>query len=264
MMKRVVHTMNRQFFQTHTVRYDECNCDGVLTPSAFLRYMQELAALDAEDAHLSGDGYWVVKRSVISFAAPVPVHTPLELKTFGIGFTRITAQRGYEAYRIDERNERVLVVSARTLWVYVGAHGRPTRLPEETVRVWLPDGPQPQQSEPPLPAFPETPPETAAASVQFSAIDLMRHLNNAAAVEMLDNATWDAYAQRGIQPDTTTLHALTYDIEYVDSPRFGDHLTIQSWLEPVPSEVGQECSRFQQITRAGKTMVGAYSRWRRG
>ena len=35
--------MNRQFCLTHTVRYDECNCDGTLTPAAFLRYMQELA-----------------------------------------------------------------------------------------------------------------------------------------------------------------------------------------------------------------------------
>ncbi len=249
--------MNREFWQTHTVRYDECNCDGVLTPTAFLRYMQDIAALDAADAHLSGNGYWVVKRSIISFNVPVPVHTKLEMKTYGIGFTRITAQRGYEAYVADTHTS---VISARTLWVYVGAHGRPTRLPEETVRVWLPDGPMSQQSETPQPTFPETLPETTLSRVQFSDIDLMKHLNNAAAVEMLDNASWQVYAKLGILPDTTTLSVLSYDIEYIDSPRFGDQLEIQSWLEPLPS-TGQECSRFQQIAREGKVMVKAYSRW---
>ncbi len=226
-------------------------------PTAFLRYMQDIAALDAEDAQLSGNGYWVVKRSIISFAAPVSVHTKLELKTYGIGFTRITAQRGYEAYSADTQKP---VISARTLWVYVDAHGRPARLPEETSRVWLPDGPMPQQPETPLPAFPETMPETTASRVQFSDIDPMKHLNNASAVEMLDNASWQAYAKLGILPDTTTLSVLSYDIEYRDSPRFNEQLEIQSWLEPLPS-TGQEGSRFQQITREGKVMVKAYSRW---
>ncbi|GAC1435308.1 MAG: hypothetical protein NVSMB54_34920 [Ktedonobacteraceae bacterium] len=243
----------------HTVRYDECNCDGVLTPTAFLRFMQDIAGLDAENVQLSGNGYWVVKRSVISFAAPVSVHTKLELKTFGIGFTRITAQRGYEANIADTQHGKP-VVSARTLWVYVDAHGRPTRLPEETVRIWLPDGPMPQLPETPLPAFPETMPETTSSLVQFSDIDSMRHLNNASAVEMLDNASWQVYAKNDLLPDTTRLSVLSYDIEYVDSPRFGEQLEIQSWLEPLPSP-GQECSRFQQITREGKVMVRAYSRW---
>ena len=249
--------MNRQFFQTHIVRYDECDCNGVLTPTSFLRYMQDIAALDAEDAHLSGNGYWVVKRSIISFAAPVSVHTKLELKTYGIGFTRITAQRGYEAYRADTQNT---VISARTLWVYIDTHGRPSRLPEETVRVWLPDGPMPQQPETPLPTSPETMPEITTSRVQFSNIDPMKHLNNAAAVEMLDNASWQAYAKYGISPDATVLRPLSYDIEYIDSPRFGEQLEIQSWLQPFPS-TGQECSRFQHITRDGKAMVRAYSRW---
>ncbi len=49
--------MQRQFCYTHSVRYDECNCDEVLTPPAFVRYMKDIAARDAEDAQLSGNGY---------------------------------------------------------------------------------------------------------------------------------------------------------------------------------------------------------------
>ncbi len=251
--------MNRQFSQAHIVRYDECNANGLLTPAAFVRYMQDIAARDAEDAQLSGNGYWVVKRTAISFRTPVQLHTRLELKTFGISFTRIRAQRGYEA-RIVGGHFDEPIIAARSLWVYIDPHGRPIRLPEATAQTWLPDGPLPQQPEAPLPAFPESNPETTTSSVRYSDIDLMSHLNNASAVEMLDNAGWEAYAKGGITPETARLDILHYDIEYVDSPHFGDRLEIQSWLVPFPSP-GQEFSRLQQITREGSVMVRAHSRW---
>jgi acyl-CoA thioesterase FadM len=251
--------MKRQFRQTHIVRYDECNCDGMLTPTAFVRYMQDIAARDAEDAQLSGNGYWVVKRTVISFKAPVQVHTRLELKTYGIGFSRITAQRGYEARITDDHSDEP-IISARSLWVYVDPRGRPIRLPERTGQIWLPDGPLPHQPEVPLPAFPESTPETTTSFVRFSDIDPMRHMNNASAVEMLDNAGWEAYTKGGITPEMAQLDVLHYDIEYVDSPRFGDRLEIQSWLVPFPV-AGQEFSRFQQITQGKRVMVRAHSRW---
>ena len=251
--------MNRQFRLTHTVRYDECNCDGELTPAAFLRYMQEIASRDAEDVQLEGDGYWVIKRTVISFATPIPIHTRLELKTYGIGFSRITAHRGYEAHLANAPQDAPLV-SAHTLWVYVDRNGRPTRLPERTAQIWLPDGvllPQPEQ---PFPAFPEHPPITTSAIVQFSEIDLMHHLNNASAVEMLDNAAWETLSGSEITPAGARFTIRHYDIEYADSPRFGEHLQIESWFEPFPIP-GQEFTRLQCIARNGKTMVRARARW---
>src|SRR5437660_9118000 len=100
--------MNRQFCLIHTVRYDECNCDGVLTPVAFLRYMQDIASRDAEDAQLVGNGYWVIKRTMMSFASSIPLHATLELKTFGIGFSRITALRGYDAGQAPASQDEAL------------------------------------------------------------------------------------------------------------------------------------------------------------
>ena len=251
--------MNRQFRLTHTVRYDECNCDGVLTPAAFLRYMQEIASRDAEDAQLEGEGYWVIKRTVMSFATPIPIHTRLELKTYGIGFSRITAQRGYEAHLASAPQDEPLV-SAHTLWVYVDRNGRPTRLPERTAQIWLPDGVLSPQPERPFPAFPERLPATTSAVVQFSEIDLMQHLNNASAVEMLDNAAWEVLARREITPARASFTIRHYDIEYADSPRFSEHLEIQTWFEPFPT-AGQEFTRLQHLTRDGKTMVRARARW---
>ena len=251
--------MRREFSLTHTVRYDECNCDGVLTPRAFLHYMQDIAARDAADARLEGEGFWVVKRSVITFAAPIAVHTLLELKTFGLGFTRITAQRGYEA-RLAEQPDAEPLISARTLWVYVDPRGRPARLPERTGQIWLPGEVIAPQAEAAFPSLPESEPARASALVRFSDIDLARHLNNAASVEMLDNAAWEAGLHAGITPDTARFTPRQYDIEYVDSPRFGEELLIQTWFDPLPV-AGQEYTRTQQITRGGKVMVRACSRW---
>jgi len=251
--------MNRQFFLTHTVRYDECNCDGLLTPAAFVRYMQELASRDAEDAQLEGNGFWVVKRTVISFARPISIHARLQLKTFGIGFSRITAHRGYEARPANEADAEPLV-SARTLWVYIDPNGRPIRLPNRTAEIWLPDGVRPPQPEQPFPTFPEQSPVTTQAVVQFSDIDLMQHLNNAAVVEKLDNAAWEVLSASDIGPATASFIIQHYDIEYDHSPRFGEQLEIQTWFDPFPAP-GQEFTRFQHVTREGKTVVRAASHW---
>lgn len=251
--------MRREFALTHTVRYDECTCDGMLAPRAFFQYMQDIAARDAEDAQLGGEGFWVIKRTAITFADPIAVHTPLRMRTFGLGFTRITAQRGYEARRADQPEGEPVIV-ARSLWVYVDQRGRPARLPERTAEIWLPGetlAPQPEAAFPPLP---ESEPEISSARVAFSQVDLARHLNNAAAVQMLDDAAWESHARTGLTPDTTSFVIRSYDIEYIDSPRFGEELLIQTWFEPLPRP-GQEFSRVQQIVRAGKVMVRARSNW---
>jgi acyl-CoA thioesterase FadM len=251
--------MNRQFCLTHTVRYDECNCEGFLTPVAFARYMQDIALRDAEDAQLVGEGYWIIKRTMMTFASSIPMHTSLELKTFGIGFSRITAMRGYEAREALAPQGEPLA-SAKTLWVYVNANGRPMRLPERTAEIWMPDGvlaPQPDQ---PFPTFPESQPITTLAVLKFSEIDLMQHLNNASVVEILDNAGWEALASSKITPACARFAIRHYDIEYGDSPRFGEQLEIQNWFEPFPAP-GHEFNRFQHVMRGGKTMVRACSRW---
>jgi hypothetical protein len=77
---------------------------------------------------------------------------------------------------------------------------------------------------------------------------------------MLDNASWEALAASEITPSGASFTIRHYDIEYGDSPRFGEHLEVQNWFEPYPT-AGQEFTRLQHITRDGKTMVRARSRW---
>jgi acyl-CoA thioesterase FadM len=251
--------MLRQFHHTYTVRYDEADIYGYLTPTAFLRYMQDIAALDAEDAHVADDGYWIIKRTLVSFRQPVALLARLDITTYGMGFTRITAQRGYDA-RIVGSEDKEPVISARTIWVHVDARGKPSRVPARTAEVWLPNGSISPQADKPWLPFPQDPPERIVYPVRFSDIDCIGHMNNAAYVETLDNVAWETYRQRGIIPEETTINALEYEIEYKESARLGDQLETQTWFDPSPT-AGQDLNRLQLITRSGIELVRARSRW---
>jgi acyl-CoA thioesterase FadM len=253
--------MRREFSAPYTVRYDEVDCFGLLKPAAFVRYMQDIAWRDAADARLDGDGFWVVKRSVLRFNAPVAANTVLDLYTYALGFTRVTAQRAYDAYTRGEPRREPLV-SGRTLWVYLDARGRPGRLPARTSDIWLPDGPVEQQPEVPLPTFPQAEPAHMHYTIQFSDLDIMKHYNNASYVELLDNAGWDACAGMGITPDTTELHACEYEIEYNESARLGQQVDVHTWWDPSPP-VTQENIRYQRVTSDNHLLVQARSRWRK-
>jgi YbgC/YbaW family acyl-CoA thioester hydrolase len=251
--------MSRQFRHTYTVRYDEADSYGSLTPTAFLRYMQDIAALDTEDAHMNDDGYWIIKRTIVSFRQPVTLLTRLEITTYGMGFTRITAQRGYDA-RIVGSEDKDPIISARTIWVYVDARGRPARIPARTTEVWFPDGSISPQPDTPWLPFPQDPPEQIVYPVRFSDIDSIGHMNNAAYVETLDNAAWETYRKLDITQENTTINALEYEIEYKGSARLGDQIEIQTWFDPSPA-TGQDVNRLQLITRAGVELVRARSHW---
>jgi acyl-CoA thioesterase FadM len=253
--------MKRRYHNRYTIRYDEGDCYGLMKPATFARYMQDIASLDADEAQLGGEGNWIVKRSVIFFPEPIPVHTPLAMETYGIGFTRITAQRAYDAYIVGQERQKP-VAFARTLWVYIDQRGRPARLPEKTAQIWLPDGPEPQTPEIPWAPFPQSEGARFEYTIRFSDTDVMKHLNNAAYIEILDNAGWEAYAQQAdITPDSAHIEAIDYDIEYLESARLGEQLEILTWLDPLPKK-GGEFVRLQQVMRNGKILVRARSRWR--
>ena len=58
-----------------------------------------------------------------------------------------------------------------------------------------------------------------------------QHLNNASVVEILDNAGWEALTSNEITPANARFTICDYDIEYSDSPRFGEQLEILNWFD---------------------------------
>ncbi len=261
--------MAYRFEQTYRVRYDECNLYGLVTPVAVLRYLQDIAALDAVQSALIGTGDWVARRTIIEFHAPIPARAQLRLQTYPLGFTKVTAWRGYDVLTEGEAGKAAqLAVKARTLWVYLDVRGRPTRIPPELLAIWVPPGttltlPPDEAAWPTFPAQPQF--ETTAA-VRFSDLDVMGHMNNAAYVELFDNAAWDVFAQNGLLPQQAHSYPLPlyYDIEYAASARPGDILQIHSWFEPAASVVpqaGQIFERLQRVHTNDTVLVRARSRW---
>ncbi len=252
---------------TYEVRYDEVNLYGFVTPTAMLRYLQDIAGLHASRFNAGESGYWVARRTIIEFLAPIAPRATLQVETFSLGLTKVTGLRGYEVRLVGENETEARadpVIKARTLWVYLDARGRPARVPQSFFGTWQPEGPRPlQQEEAALPALPTNrPPFVATAPVRFSDLDVMSHMNNAAYVELLDNAAWEALAQIGVLPDGGAAYPvpLHYDIEYVASARAAEMLEVHSWFEPVEGQESQ-FERLQQVEREGTVLVRARSRW---
>ena len=252
--------MQRRFRRIYPVRYDETDMFGYLTPAAALRYMQDIAGLDSAEANLPGSSGWLAKRSIVEFIAPVPARASLDIQTYALGFTRVTAQRAYDL-RLEGQLE--VLVKGRTLWVYLDERGKLGRIPDSATSLWLPDGPQAQLVDPPFPLFPNDPPFISTFSVRFSELDLFAHMNNAAYVAMLDDAGWEALSQHGFIPTRgpSSLLLLSYDIDYLDSAVLRDKLEIHTWFQPNPRE-SSEFVRLQKIWRDAKMLVRAVSRWR--
>jgi acyl-CoA thioesterase FadM len=260
--------VQRHFFHSYEVRFDECNIYGFMTPAAALGYLQDVAERDAKSGNLLDDkGYWIARRTTADFFTPVPVRATLEAETFAAGFSKVTAHRNYEL-RIITGQEPAGVrpepaLKARTIWVYLDERGRPARLSPIWKEVWLPEGSPPLPEETPWPAFPDRPAFKTKAPVRFSDLDVQAHMNNAAYVELLDNAAWEAFAFLGVLPDSGAgqLLPLHYDIEYLESAKAGDWLEVDSWFQAVAGATAQ-FERYQRVRREGRLLVRARSRWR--
>jgi acyl-CoA thioesterase FadM len=248
--------MPRKFIQRYAVRYDECNLQNSLTPAAALRYMQDIAGLDAEDSPLPDNSLWVARRTVLEFHAPVPVRSEIEITTFPMGFTKVTALRAYNLHIVPADQP---AIQGRTLWVYLDERGRPRRMPDIVAQYWLPEGNQPQREEAPFPPLPQGEPAIYHFSVPLSYLDVMAHVNNTKYVELLDDAAWSALKPFGANL-ATILTPLYYDIEYLESATLDENLEVRTWFEQKP-EAGSQIGIIQQIKRGATPLVRAYSRW---
>ena len=268
--------MQFNFRQSYDVRYDECNVFGYVTPAALLRYLQDIAGLDAARVQLITNGTWVARRTVIEFGSQsVPARAKLEIETYPMGFSKVTAHRAYDLRLLpagtftantvsDEPIDRPTpLIQARTLWVFLDEQGHPARIPASFYNFWQVNGPRPQpRPEAEWPPFPERTPRQCLAQVGFSDLDVMGHMNNAAYVEHLDDAAWQAFQQIGLRPDQSPgyLKPLHYDIEYSQSAIAGDDLTIDSWFSPLP-DPANSFERLDRILCHDKLIVRARSRW---
>lgn len=252
------------FVRVYPVRYDECNPYGYVTPAGVLLYLQDIAGLHAAEVKILEGGVWIARRTMLDFTAPVPARATVEITTGPLGYSKVQAQRGYEV-RIAGQPDPA--ITGRTIWVFLSLQGRPIRLPENFFKSWASGGSHPLLPDAPWPTDPPHPPFVTTSSVRFSDLDMINHMNNAAYVELLDDAAWERLSQLGIsleEGETGHPVPLHYDIEYLASVRFGDKLTVQSWFELLTNtQTGQleGYERWQKVWREDTLIVRARSRW---
>jgi len=197
----------------YRVRFDESGPDGMLRPSGYLRYAQDLAWL-----HSTGSGFgreWYGERGLtwLVRAAELDVHTParfgqlLEVSTEVLGFRRVWARRQSE-FRHTDAGE--LLATAIIDWVLLNRAGSPTRVPADIVAAF------PGVAEISLPPLRVTLPSVPANAevsefrARRSELDPMGHVNNAAYLDYVDELL------AGTGTDDSVESALRrYQIEFV-------------------------------------------------
>ncbi len=209
-------------------RFDECGPDGRVRTSALLRYVQDVAWIHSERLgfdrawYAARDLAWVVRAMELAVLSPIELGTVVQLSTSVTGARRVWARRRSEGRTADGS----LVAWGHTDWVMTDLRrGMPARVPAEFPAAFdiPPGGFEPGRVEVP------EPPETAVrhvTPVRPQDLDPMGHVNNAAYVDLLE----EAMAAAG--PDeAAAIAALPRRIrlEYVSAAMPGARLTGVAW-----------------------------------
>ncbi|MBN2305492.1 MAG: acyl-CoA thioesterase, partial [Anaerolineae bacterium] len=115
------------------VRHYECDVYGHVSPSNYLRYMQE-AAMDASAAagydlarYAEMKTHWLIRETDIVYLRPLTYGDSVVVKTWVADFRRVRSRRSYE-FRHATTGEQI--ARADTDWVYLDAATlRPTTIP---------------------------------------------------------------------------------------------------------------------------------------
>jgi acyl-ACP thioesterase len=220
----------RRIEHEYRVRFDEANADGWLRPSGLLRYAQDMAWRHSTEAGFDRSWYddrgmhWLVRNVKVSIAGPITYGDVLAISTEVIGWRHVWARRRSEIRRRaseDGRGHSGLVATVETDWVLLTPDGRPARVPPEITRYFSPG----RQFKRDRVVLPESTGQVATMATRVRPLDVdpMRHMNNAAYVDMIDDGIGRLpMAQRLQDPDC-------YRIGYVLPALPGTPIEISSW-----------------------------------
>jgi len=214
----------------YRVRFDEANADGWLRPSGLLRYAQDMAWRHSELAGFDRDWYherdmnWLVRNVKVDIAAPITYGDVISVSTQVIGWRHVWARRHSDIVRVGSSAGRIepqLAASVVTDWVLLTAAGRPAKVPEHFARSFSPEaGFTRDRVVLPDPSGPVT---ALSTRVRPLDVDPMRHMNNAAYLDMVDDGIARLPEGQGLaMPDC-------YRIGYVWAALPGTAIHIDCW-----------------------------------
>jgi acyl-CoA thioester hydrolase len=201
--------------------------------------MQEAAIQASSDAgyseawYLSQGTQWVVRRSRLDLPRAIAFGVRLSISTWVADFRRVRSRREYEV-RLEE--DGTLVATAHTDWVYVDlSTAKPCRVPEAMVAAFLAGDEPVSLSRAPL----VLPSEHRRArrrrrGVELRDLDGLGHVNNATALDSVDEAFFEWLADLGWSPQVMVSagghpRAVAHDVEYLAEARYREELETKIW-----------------------------------
>jgi len=177
------------------VHLGDVDTDGDVRLGALVRMLQDVATDDAHDAGLrSYDGVWVVRRLDVELTGRAEYMEPLELATFCSGTGPRWAER-----RTQVSDANGVVAEAVSLWVYLdAAGGRPQRLGERFIREFGESAGGRRVSSRLWHPGPPADAEPRPWRLRDGDFDLLEHLNNARALEAVEDELRARVPGRGI------------------------------------------------------------------
>lgn len=125
---------------SHTVRLRarsyEMDSLGHVNNAVYLNWVEEATVEHARVLGFARDdasglgGFWVVRRHEILYRRPATAGDELAVTTRIVGLDRARVTRRTTIARVDDE---AVLAEATTEWVWVGADGRPRRLPPDAV-----------------------------------------------------------------------------------------------------------------------------------
>ena len=231
----------RRIEHQYRVRFDEANAEGWLRPSGLLRYAQDMAWRHSTEAGFDRDWYerrgmnWLVRNVKVSLAEPITYGDVLAIGTKVIGWRHVWARRHTEVRRIDSEDgggRDGVVATVETDWVLLTLEGTPARVPPEIIEYFSP-GRQFKRDRIVLPE-PTAEVTTLATRVRPLDVDPLRHMNNAAYVDMVDDGLSHVPAEQRLEAPNC------YRIGYLMAALPGTPVRIDCW----PASPGQIACRI--------------------
>jgi acyl-CoA thioesterase FadM len=163
--------------------------------------------------------HWLVRSVELRIHVSVVFGARLAVSTEVTGWRRVLAHR--RSRFVDDDGEGTLHAEVETDWVLLGPTGRPASVPTEIVDRFAPGA----SFVPLRVTLPPIPVDAVAISglVRDADVDPMGHLNNAAYLDLVDEALARAFTSSRDAPDRV------YRLEYLRPALAGARLTTAAW-----------------------------------
>ncbi len=214
---------------------------------------------------------WLVRRTRLQRPAALGGGDRIVLTTRVLDFRRARSLRRYELRQIEDPPAAagLLAAYATTDWVYCDTRsGRPVSVPEAMKIALFGTADAPTKARAPRVTVP---PVTAASTrrlhIAVSALDHMRHVNNAVWADLLEDAAFGLFSILGLGLDRMleaggALRIRSLDLEYLGEATVGDSIVIETWLGAAAPTIGGSADLIQTARcEDGRPLIRAASTW---